>query len=112
LGTTKESVSKQGCQMVYFQTKNPNLGKFWRFLPWKILGICYGLLVNFPTFWYIFRPFDIVCGYLVYFTILVYCASKNLAALFRSALHQQRVPAIHPSYAIKCSLNVKKRWID
>jgi hypothetical protein len=20
---------KQGCQMVYFQTKNPNLGKFW-----------------------------------------------------------------------------------
>jgi tRNA(Met) C34 N-acetyltransferase TmcA len=22
----------QGCQMVYFQTKNPNLGKFWRIL--------------------------------------------------------------------------------
>jgi hypothetical protein len=21
---------KQGCQMVVFQTKNPNLGKFWR----------------------------------------------------------------------------------
>jgi hypothetical protein len=20
----------QGCQMVYFQSKNPNLGKFWR----------------------------------------------------------------------------------
>jgi hypothetical protein len=20
----------QGCQMAYFQTKNPNLGKFWR----------------------------------------------------------------------------------
>jgi hypothetical protein len=23
---------KQGCQMVCFQTKNPNLGKFWRAL--------------------------------------------------------------------------------
>jgi DNA-binding LacI/PurR family transcriptional regulator len=22
----------QGCQMVYFQTKNPNLGKYWRAL--------------------------------------------------------------------------------
>jgi hypothetical protein len=27
----------QGCQMVCFQTKNPNLGKFWRVLQWKIL---------------------------------------------------------------------------
>jgi hypothetical protein len=26
----------QGCQMVYFQTKNTNLGKFWRFLKWKM----------------------------------------------------------------------------
>jgi cobalamin biosynthesis protein CbiD len=25
----KISVSVQGCQMVCFQTKNPNLGKFW-----------------------------------------------------------------------------------
>jgi hypothetical protein len=24
--------SHKGCQMVYFQTKNPNLGKFWRAL--------------------------------------------------------------------------------
>jgi hypothetical protein len=24
--------SNQGCQMVYFQSKNPNLGKFWRAL--------------------------------------------------------------------------------
>jgi hypothetical protein len=28
---------KQGCQMVYFQTKNPNLGKIWRALGWKML---------------------------------------------------------------------------
>jgi hypothetical protein len=26
-----------GCKMVCFQTKNPNLGKFWRALQWKIL---------------------------------------------------------------------------
>jgi hypothetical protein len=26
----------QGCQMVYFQTKNPNLGKFWSVFQWKI----------------------------------------------------------------------------
>jgi hypothetical protein len=25
----------QGCQMVYFQTKNPDLGKFWRALELK-----------------------------------------------------------------------------
>jgi hypothetical protein len=27
----------QGCQMVCFQTKNYNLGKFWRALQWKML---------------------------------------------------------------------------
>jgi hypothetical protein len=27
----------QGCQMAYFQTKNPTLGKFWRVLQWKML---------------------------------------------------------------------------
>jgi hypothetical protein len=27
----------QGCQMVHFQTKNPNLGKLWRALTWKRL---------------------------------------------------------------------------
>jgi hypothetical protein len=29
--------AEQGCQMVSFQTKNPNLGKFWRTLEWKLL---------------------------------------------------------------------------
>jgi hypothetical protein len=28
---------KQGCQMAYFQTKNPDFGKFWRVLQWKML---------------------------------------------------------------------------
>jgi hypothetical protein len=26
----------QGCQMVYFETKNPNLDIFWRALEWKM----------------------------------------------------------------------------
>jgi hypothetical protein len=35
-----------GCQMVCFQTKNPNLGKFWRALEWiMLLCIFYGHLV-------------------------------------------------------------------
>jgi hypothetical protein len=44
----------QGCQMVYFQTKNPNLGKFWRALDRKILiyfmAICDIHLCSFGTF--------------------------------------------------------------
>jgi hypothetical protein len=58
--------TKQGCQMVCFQTKNHNLGKFWRDLDsqmsiyfmaiWDILGtfgIFYDHLVPFLFIWYI-----------------------------------------------------------
>jgi hypothetical protein len=31
--------------MVYFQTKSPNLGKFWRALEWKILE-CFMVIWN------------------------------------------------------------------
>jgi hypothetical protein len=51
----------QGCQIVYFQTKNQNLGKFWRAFEWK-------MLVYLMTIRYILRPFGIVCGHLVYFS--------------------------------------------
>jgi hypothetical protein len=55
--------------MVYFRTKNTNLGKVWRALEWK-------LLVYFMTIWNILRsfgicslwPFGLVCGHLVYFS--------------------------------------------
>jgi hypothetical protein len=30
-------VVMQGCQMVYFQTKNPNLGQFWNALDWRMV---------------------------------------------------------------------------
>jgi hypothetical protein len=61
----------QGCKMVYFQTKNPNLGKIWRvnrrcldiFSTWYILqsfGMSYGHLVYFLVIWYVFPVF--VCS--------------------------------------------------
>jgi hypothetical protein len=50
--------------MAYFQTKNPNLGKFWRDLKWK-------MFVYFVAIWYILWPFGIVCGHLVYFVSIL-----------------------------------------
>jgi hypothetical protein len=60
---------KQGCQMVCFQTKSPNLGKFCRVLQWK-------MLIHFMDTWLILRFFvifyvwtsDIASGNLVYFS--------------------------------------------
>jgi uncharacterized Tic20 family protein len=77
-------VMYQGCQMVYFQTKNPDMGKFYRLWQWK-------MLVYFIAVWSILRPFGIFCGHLVYFMVswydfpvLVYCTKKNLATLLRT----------------------------
>jgi hypothetical protein len=61
----KKNIYLHRCQMVYFQTKNPNLGKFWRELQWKMLvflwtfGLLYGHLVYFMDIWYIFRTFGL-----------------------------------------------------
>jgi hypothetical protein len=67
----------QGCQMVCFQTKNPNLGKFWRALEWK-------MLVYFMLIRNIFRSFGICYGHLVmlcqfgiFSLVLVYCMKKS-----------------------------------
>jgi hypothetical protein len=61
----------QGCQMVYFQTKNPNLGKFLRALDWK-------MLIYFMAIWNIFRTFGIFYvfyDHLVHFTFIWYIFS-------------------------------------
>jgi hypothetical protein len=50
---------KQGCQMVYFQTKNPNLGKFWRAL--KLVF----LLVYFMAIWNMLWPLGVLYDLLV-----------------------------------------------
>jgi hypothetical protein len=56
-----------------FPNQNPNLGKFWSCLDWKMLiyfmtvwnilqtfGICHGPLVHFVLIWYIFSGFGIM----------------------------------------------------
>jgi hypothetical protein len=70
---------------VYFQTKNPDLGKIWRALQWSMLvyymaiwsnlqlfGIFCGNLVHFVALWYILWPFGIFHGYLVYLFLFWY----------------------------------------
>jgi hypothetical protein len=52
----------QGCQMVYFQTKIPDLGKILRALEWKMLSY-------FMTIWNILLPFGIINGRLAIWCI-------------------------------------------
>jgi hypothetical protein len=66
--------------VVYFQTKNPNLGKFCRAMQWKM------------AVWYLLRPFgifgchfDIFYGHFGIFSpVLVSRTKKNLATLISS----------------------------
>jgi hypothetical protein len=51
--------------MVYFQTTNPNLGKFGMSLEWK-------MLVYFMTIWNIYEPLGILYGCLVWFVVIWY----------------------------------------
>jgi hypothetical protein len=81
---------RQGCQMVCFQTKNPNLGKVWRVLLWKIY---------FLTIRSIWRPFEIFYDHLVCFVViryifpvLLFWTKKNLATL----ITDRRNINIHP----------------
>jgi hypothetical protein len=74
--------------MVSFQTKNPNLGKFWRALDWK-------MLIYLRTIWNFLRIFGIFYAHLVhsvfigtFFTVLVSCTWKNLATLATSSSTQ------------------------
>jgi hypothetical protein len=64
-----DSVSvRQGCQMAYFKTQNPNLCKFWRVLQLKMLlyfiAIWPILLLHI---WYMLCPFGIFDCCLLYF---------------------------------------------
>jgi hypothetical protein len=55
--------ANQGCQMVYFQTKNSHLGIFWRALE-QIM------LVYFVAIWNIVQPFRTFYGPLVYSLVI------------------------------------------
>jgi hypothetical protein len=78
--------------MVCFQTKNPNLGKFWRALDWK-------MFIYFVAIWNILWRFGIVYEHLVHFvfiwyiiTVLVSCTNKNLATLLRTVQEPMELP--------------------
>jgi phosphotransferase system glucose/maltose/N-acetylglucosamine-specific IIC component len=71
--------------MAYFQTKNPDLGKFERVLQWKIVYYMPIWPTYFTATWYILWQFGIFYGYLVYFHVFVRCTKKNLATLGRTA---------------------------
>jgi hypothetical protein len=72
---TDKSVGTQGCQMVCFQTKNPNLGKFWWALEWK-------MSVNFTAIWSIFWPLGILCVHLIYFMVVWYIFHVLVCCIF------------------------------
>jgi hypothetical protein len=67
--------------MVYFQTQNPNWGKFWRALDLE-------MLIYFTAICNILRTHGIFFDHLIYFVfiryifpVLVSCTKKNLATL-------------------------------
>jgi hypothetical protein len=64
--------------MVYFQTKNPELGKFWRALDWKILIYFIAIgsitqLFGIPILW----PLGTFHGHVfgIFFPVLVCCTN-------------------------------------
>jgi hypothetical protein len=61
-------VSSQGCQMVSFQTKNPNSGKYRRALDWKVL--------IFMALWNILQTFGIFYDNLVHFVFICHIFSR------------------------------------
>jgi hypothetical protein len=80
--------------MVCFQTKNANLGKFWRVLQWK-------MLVYFRDTWSILRSFVIFYWHLVYFVViwynfpvLVFCTKKYLATLVASRCQAEGIAKV------------------
>jgi hypothetical protein len=62
-GKSTFSEVDQGCQMVSFRTKNPNLGKFWSALDGK-------MLIYFRAFWNISMTFGIFYYHLVFFVFI------------------------------------------
>jgi hypothetical protein len=92
--------------MVYFQTKIPILGKFWKVLKWK-------LLVYFIALWFVLQPFGIYYCCLVYFIVVWYIfgsfgifslfwcivKTKNLATLFLIRLSLPKFSSLDSSSA-------------
>jgi hypothetical protein len=63
-GQVRAKERAQVCQMVSFLAKNPNLGKFWRALDWK-------MLIYFMAIWNILQTFGIFYDHLVHFVFIL-----------------------------------------
>jgi hypothetical protein len=90
--------AEQGCQMVCFQTKNRNLGKFWRVLQWK-------MLVYFMDIWSILQTFYIFHDHLVYQVVIWYIFPRF------GIMHQQK--SGNPDVEVVFSIAVfrkKTKW--
>jgi hypothetical protein len=77
--------------MAYFETKNPNMGKFWSVLQWK-------MLVYFVAVWSTMWPFGILVMLMViwlfgiFIHFLVGCTKKNLATLVCTLFQRLDLP--------------------
>jgi hypothetical protein len=89
--------------MVYFQTKNPNLGKLWRVLKWNMsvyyvaiwsilwsFGVFYRHLVYFMVIWYMLWTFLTFYGHLVYFSPFWYVVPGKIWQPWFAMLWKER----------------------
>jgi hypothetical protein len=63
-----------------FKPKNPNLGKFWKVLQWKMLTIC--LFYSQMVHWYICIDFMAICYILWSFGIFTYGHLVNFMSIW------------------------------
>jgi hypothetical protein len=82
-------VTSRVARTVCFQTKNPNLGKFWRAVDWKIFEISYGDLGYLMEIWDILWRFGISYRDLVYFMAIWYILYL-FGTFFRFGYHVPR----------------------
>jgi hypothetical protein len=83
----KKTGFEQGCQMVCFQTKNPNLGKFWR----ENAGIFYCHLEYCTVIWYILWPFGkVVVIWYLFLRFGILCQEKSGNPGFESIFFLQQ----------------------
>jgi hypothetical protein len=90
---------QQGCQMVCFQTKNPNLGKFCRALDGK-------MLLYFMAIWHILRTFVIIYDHFEHFVLIWYIfyhAQRNIWQPWRAVCEWERVHRVEHGAFIECS---------
>jgi hypothetical protein len=68
----------------WFQTKNPNLGKFRRATEWKMSAYFISLRSMLLLLRKFYGDFAILLQFGIFSNVLVYCVKKNLATLFLS----------------------------